>query len=714
MSDISALWEAESIAVIGASERPGALGRKPLDYLLRYGYKGRILPVNPRSPEILGVPAYPSVKDAPGPVDLALIMVSAERVAGAVDDCVAAGVKLAVIASSGFAETGEEGARLQEEIVAKARAGGLRIIGPNCIGAVGYENRVLATFSPLFGAESVPFEPGTLAFVSQSGALGFGAASLALERGLRPGWVVSTGNDADVTALEVLRELAAVPEVTGLLGYLEDTPDIGTLRELAGSGKPVALLKSGRTEAGGRAAASHTGALATDDRVLDAALRGLGIVRVDDIDELLDVARVFESERRPTGNRVAVVTTSGGSGILAADAVEAHGLELSALEPRSKEALAEIVPAFGAVDNPVDITATVLSDPSLFDRSLDVLIADDTVDIIVAAFCVMAGPDVEKAVNALSRAAEKGGKPILVARTGADFLAPDAPRDLREAGLPEYPTPARALRAAAALWEVSRPRTLPDAPRPGTVPGPGAEATEPELKRLLAEAGIAVPKGRIAVNAEDAVRAVTEVGGTAVLKAVVPGLLHKTEAGGVEIGVTADTAPEVHARLAALGGQVLVEELIDGGGTGGTGDEGGKRGEGGERGEGVKGGAGGEGVELIVGVHTTDLGPVLTAGLGGIFTEVLDDVGHRLLPLAPGEGAALLAGLRGARILGGARGRAAVDVEAAAELLHKVGELVQDWPAGFALDLNPVRVLPKGAVVLDAALAFETPEEAGR
>ncbi|MFF9069982.1 acetate--CoA ligase family protein [Streptomyces sp. NPDC014891] len=687
MSDISALWEAESIAVIGASERPGALGRKPLDYLLRYGYKGRILPVNPRSPEILGVPAYPSVKDAPGPVDLALIMVSAERVAGAVDDCVAAGVKLAVIASSGFAETGEEGARLQDEIVAKARAGGLRIIGPNCIGAVGYENRVLATFSPLFGAESVPFEPGTLAFVSQSGALGFGAASLALERGLRPGWVVSTGNDADVTALEVLRELAAVPEVTGLLGYLEDTPDIGTLRELAGSGKPVALLKSGRTEAGGRAAASHTGALATDDRVLDAALRGLGIVRVDDIDELLDVARVFESDRRPTGNRVAVVTTSGGSGILAADAVEAHGLELSALEPRSKEALAEIVPAFGAIDNPVDITATVLSDPSLFDRSLDVLIADDTVDIIVAAFCVMAGPDVEKAVNALSRAAEKGGKPILVARTGADFLAPDAPRDLREAGLPEYPTPARALRAAAALWEVSRPRTLPDAPRPGTVPGPGAEATEPELKRLLAEAGITVPKGRIAEDAEDAARAVAEVGGTAVLKAVVPGLLHKTEAGGVEIGVTADTAPEVHARLAALGGQVLVEELVD---------------------------PAGEGVELIVGVHTTDLGPVLTAGLGGIFTEVLDDVGHRLLPLAPGEGAALLSGLRGARILGGARGRTAVDVEAAADLLHKVGELVQDWPAGFALDLNPVRVLPKGAVVLDAALGHTVSEEAGR
>lgn len=295
MSAISALWNADSIAVIGATERPGALGRKPMDFLLRHGYKGRILPINPKGGSILGVPAHASLKDAPGPIDLALIMVGADRVAGAVDDCVEAGIPLAIIASSGFAETGADGAALQDEIVARARAGGLRLIGPNCIGAVSFNNRVLATFSPLFGAESVPFEPGTLGFVSQSGALGFGAASLALQRGLRPGWVVSTGNDADVTALEVLRELAQEPECQGLLGYLEDVPDLDTLRALSASGKPVALLKSGRTEAGGRAAASHTGALATDDRVLDAALRQLGIARVDDIDELLDAAAAFEA-----------------------------------------------------------------------------------------------------------------------------------------------------------------------------------------------------------------------------------------------------------------------------------------------------------------------------------------------------------------------------------------------------------------------------------
>ncbi|MFG2577527.1 acetate--CoA ligase family protein [Streptomyces sp. NPDC048481] len=679
MSAISALWNADSIAVIGATERPGALGRKPMDFLLRHGYKGRILPINPKGGSILGVPAYASLKDAPGPIDLALIMVGADRVAGAVDDCVEAGIPLAIIASSGFAETGPDGAALQDEIVARARAGGLRLIGPNCIGAVSFNNRVLATFSPLFGAESVPFEPGTLGFVSQSGALGFGAASLALQRGLRPGWVVSTGNDADVTALEVLRELAQEPECQGLLGYLEDVPDLDTLRALSASGKPVALLKSGRTEAGGRAAASHTGALATDDRVLDAALRQLGIARVDDIDELLDAAAAFEAPLRPKGPRVAVVTTSGGSGILAADAIEDSGLQLSRLSPQSIAALTEIVPPFGAVENPVDITATVLSDPTLFDRSLDVLLEDDSVDIIIACFCVMAGPDVQKAVTALSKAARKGGKPILVARTGADFLAPDAPAMLRDAQLPDYPTPARALKAAAALWQVSRPR--PDTDRDTLtppLPAPAPEATEPQLKHLLATAGITVPKGRTAHDADDAAALVRELGGRAVLKAVVPGLLHKSEAGGVRVGVTEQQAPSAFADLAALGGEVLVEELAP------------------------------DGVEALVGVRTSPLGTVLTVGLGGIFTEVLDDVAHRVLPLADGEAEHMISELRGAALLHGARGTAELDTAALADLLYRLSDAICDWPGDFELDLNPVRVLPHGATVLDAAYSTAT------
>ncbi|MFI5844570.1 acetate--CoA ligase family protein [Catenuloplanes sp. NPDC051500] len=677
MNNLSALWSASSVAVIGATERPGALGRKPVDYLIRYGYQGRILPVNPRSSQILGLPAYPSVREAPGPVDLALIMVAADRVPAAVDDCVAAGVPVAIIASSGFAETGAEGAALQAEVVARARAGGLRLVGPNCIGAVGFRHRVLATFSPLFMAESVPFEPGGLAVVSQSGALGFGVASLALERGLRPGWVVSTGNDADVTAIEVLRALAEEPECTGLLAYLETVPDVTALRELAASGKPVALLKSGRSAAGSRAAASHTGALATDDRVLDGALRQYGITRADDVDDLLDIGRAFSGPHRPRGGRIAVVTTSGGSGILAADAIAEQGLTLAPLSEETRRELDGIVPAFGSADNPIDITATVLSDPTLLDRSLDAVARDDTVDLIIGAFCVMAGPDVDKAVTAFGRVADAYGKPVLVARTGADFLAPDAPARLRAAGLPEFPSPARAVRAAAALATAvsGAGAAVPAVPAPdGAVHAvPAADATEPALKRLLAGAGLPVPDGTSVTTASDAVAAVTARGGVAVLKAVVPGLLHKTEAGGVAVGVTADRAAEVFARLAALGGTVLVEAQAP------------------------------DGVEMIVGVRSTPLGNVLTVGAGGIFAEALDDVACRLLPLRAGDAESMIAELRGARLLDGVRGRPAADTPALVRVLEALSALTADWPAGFELDLNPVRVLADGALVLDAA-----------
>lgn len=674
MSTLSLLWRAESVAVIGATERPGALGRKPVDYLRRYGYQGRVLPINPKGGEILGYQAYPSVLDAPGPIDLALIMVSAERVPAAVDDCVAAGIKLAIIASSGFAEIGDEGAALQAETVSRARAGGLRLIGPNCIGSVGFRSRVLATFSPLFSAESVvSLEPGGLGIVSQSGALGFGAASLGIERGMRPGWVVTTGNDADVSALEVLAALAEEPDCTALLGYLENVPDIDLLRSLAASGKPVALVKSGRSAEGGRAAASHTGALATDDRVLDAALRQLGIVRADGIDELLDAGDAFATPLRPKGPRVAIVTTSGGSGILAADDVVARGLRLSELRPETREVLAGIVPSFGSVDNPVDVTAAVLSDSSLFERSLAAIAADDTVDMIIGCFCVMTDGDVDKAVHSLARTAEASGKPVLVSRTGADFLAPEARATLRRIGLPDYPTPARAVRAAAALWQVSRPRPAALPAATDAVPAPGSEVTEPELKALLTEAGLQVPASRVVASAEEAANLVVELGGRAVFKAVVPGLVHKTDVGAVKVDVGVADAAAAFEEVAAFGGRVLVEELVD------------------------------DGVELLVGVRSADFGPVLTVGLGGIFTEVLDDVTSRLLPLGEGDAEAMLGELRGSALLTGARGQRPVDVAAAADVLRRVSALTADWGAGFELDLNPVRLLPDRAVVLDAA-----------
>jgi acetate---CoA ligase (ADP-forming) len=674
-NQIAALWSARSVAVVGASDRPGALGRLPIEFMARFGYTGALYPVRPDGAPVAGLRSYPSVAACPAGVDLVMIMLSADRVADALDDCIRAGAGTVIICSSGFAETGQAGQGLQDDLVATARAGGLRLVGPNCIGSVGVHNAQVTSFSPLFGGPETRLVDGHLGFVSQSGALGYGAVSLAYERGLGLGWVVNTGNEADVGALEVMEALTAEPGCRGLLAIVESLTDVGALRRVAASGLPVAMLKAGRSEAGQRAAASHTGALATGDRIIDAALRQYAIVRVDDVDELLDVGDAFAQPRRPAGPRVAVVTTSGGSGILAADAIQARGLQLAVLSEQTRGALEQIVPAFGATANPVDVTASVMSDPGLFDRSLDAMVDDEQVDLVIACCCVLTGKDVDGLVRSLARAAERSGKPVLVARTGATNLAPSAAAQLRAAGIPSYPTPARAVRAAAALYQVSRPgiEAVVRAPVVVAVPAPGAG--EQELKALLAAAGLAVPLGLVVGDAGQARAGVEQVGGLAVLKAVVAGLVHKTEAGGVALNVTAAAAGETFARLAAMGGQVLVEEMV------------------------------GPGVEALVGIAASPLGQVLTVGPGGVLTELLDDVALRLLPVGRCEVEQMLDETRLGLLLAGVRGSPPADRAALVEAILLVADVVSSWPAGFELDLNPVTALPQGQGVriLDAA-----------
>lgn len=688
-SPLAALWSARSVAVVGASDRPGSLGRLPVEFLQRYGYAGRILPVRPDGAPVAGLPSYASVRECrreQGPVDLAMVMVAAPRVLAAVQDCADAEVPVAVICTSGFAETGEEGAALQAEVVRAAHEGGVRLVGPNCIGSVGVATGQVSSFSPLFSGERTQLVPGAVGFVSQSGALGYGAVSLAFERGLGLGWVVNTGNEADVSAVEVMGALTREPGCRGLLAYLETLGDFEGLLAVAATGTPVAVLKAGRSDAGARAAASHTGALAAGDRVVDAALRQLGIVRVDDVEELLDVGEVMTIQHRPRGRRVAVVTTSGGSGILAADAVEAHGLEIAALSEQTLAVLDEIVPAFGSTANPVDVTAAVMSNASLFDRTLDVIADDPGVDLIVACFCVLTGTDVDDVVTSLARVAERSGIPVLAVRTGAEHLAPQAGARMRAAGIPCYPTPARAVRAAAALVQFSAPpASPPSAPAaspaaPAIHPVPRAGAGEQEMKALLSKAGLPVPAGRVAASAADAAAAVADVGGRAVFKAVVPGLLHKSDAGGVIVGVTAEEAGPAWEKVASLGGEVLVEEMVPGG------------------------------VEALVGLAPSPLGMVLTVGVGGVLTEVLHDVALRVLPVGRDDVEAMVDETRLGALLAGVRGATPADREALVEAVLQVCEVTHAWPQGFELDLNPVTALAvgNGVRVLDAAYIAPT------
>lgn len=674
---LAALWSASSIAIIGATEREGAMGRLPVEYLQRFGYAGRIFPVNPKGGSVLGLPAYESVVSINQPIDLALIMVPATAVHDAVEACAQAGVRVAIVMSSGFAETGPEGAAAQAELVDIARAGGMRLVGPNCIGAVGGADRVLATFSPVFASASTPLPGGPVALVSQSGALGFGALSLGLERGVPIGIAITTGNEADVTASEVAAALAMDENVRALAMYVESLDDLEAIRAAAQE-KPVVMLKAGRSDAGAKAAASHTGALASADKVVDAALRQAGIARVNTIDDLLDAAALLALDGRMHGDRIGIVTTSGGSGILAADAIEVNGLQLAELASDTVQDLEAIVPSYGNATNPVDVTAAVMAEPGLFERCVERLADDPSVDAIVACFAVLVGDDVTRIARALQAVRERTGLPVVAARTGAASLAPEGAAVLAAAGVPVYSTPERAVAALAALRVVSVPareRAIRSAVTTA-VPTPGA--SEKEVKALLAKAGVPIPESFLTSTLKEARAALTSVGGRCVLKAVVPGLLHKSDAGGVIVGVTEETLAAGFTQVAALGGRVLVERMVPGG------------------------------VEVIVGLTPSPLGRVLTVGVGGVLTEIVADAAVRVLPVDAQDVSEMIESTALSALLAGARGAPPADRAALIDAVLAIVDATCTWPSDGELDINPITVLTEGAWVLDAM--FHVPE----
>ena len=691
---LAALWSASSIAVVGATERIGAMGRLPLEYLVKYGYSGRIIPVNPKGGTIMGLTAFTGIQQAAAelgtPIDLALIMVPADAVRQAVTDCADAGVRVCVVMSSGFGEVDADGKRRQDELVTIARGGGMRLVGPNCIGSVGGADAVLATFSPVFSSDNTPLPNGPLALVSQSGALGFGALSLGLERDLPIGIAVTTGNEADVSAEEVAAELALDDSVTGVLVYLESVTDLASLARSAAA-VPTVAVKAGRSEAGARAAASHTGALTSGDDVIDAALARAGVARVATIDHLLDAGALIATGARldrPADPRVGVgvITTSGGSGILAADAIEAEGLTLASLDATTIDAIERVIPAYGSAANPVDVTAAVMAEPGLFEQCVHELAADPAVDAIVACFAVLVGDDVLRIARALGEVRSATDKPVVAARTGAANLAPEGARLLAEQGVPVYPTPERAVAAIRALRDASRGPVATVADRVGasSVPAPPPSATEDQIKALLGSGGLPIPASRLVSNATDAASAVAEMGGRAVFKAVVPGLLHKSDAGGVIVDVAPDGAAAAFDRCAALGGEVLVEQFIPGG------------------------------VEVLVGITPSAMGRVVTVGVGGILTELVADVAVALAPVSEADVEALLDQTRVGRLLAGVRGAPPADRAALVRTIVQLVDLTDEWPEDLEVELNPVTVLEQGCWILDAVVHRRTDEWEGR
>ena len=683
MNNLSLLWNAQSIAIIGATERENAMGRAPIEYLQRYGYAGKIYPINPKGSTILGLQAYTTITEVKSTIDLALILLPAELVEEALTQCGVAGVKVVIVMSSGFAESDADGVLAQAKLVDIARNSGMRLVGPNCIGSVGGAKKLVASFSPVFSSPTTNVEAGSIALVSQSGALGYGMYSLGLDQGVPLGVVVTTGNEADVTNLDVANALADDPSISAILLYAESLTDIGMLHKIS-TKKPTAILKVGRSAQGAIAAASHTGALATEDRIIDAAIRATGAVRVNDVEQLLDAGLIFASGVKSLGKRVAIITTSGGSGILATDALEAHGLELAVLAPESLAELRNIVPSYGNANNPVDVTAAVMSSPDLFEKCLDILAQDKGVDSIIACFAVLVGADVERIAAALGGVSKIRKIPIAVARTGSKNLAPNAQAIFKSLNIPVFPTPDRAVAALRILNDSGRTiERIRVKTSSELFPTPSSTATEVEMKALWKKVGIPVPLSVVVSEEKEIQAAIKFVGGRAVLKAVVPGLLHKSEAGAVALDINADTAQATFISLSQLSGKgikndVLVESFIP------------------------------KGVEALVGVTSSALGKVLTIGVGGILTEIVSDVSIRLLPVDESTVRQMITETRLAPLFAGARGSAPADVEAFIATVLRIAEVASTFPESSELDINPLTVLPQGAWVLDTAYSIST------
>jgi acetate---CoA ligase (ADP-forming) len=683
-----------SIAVVGAREEPDTIGGLLLGNLLRSGFTGTVYPVNPRHQVIQGMTAYPELASCPRPPDLAVVAVPAPAVADVVDQAGALGARAVCVISAGFAEMGGPGRELQDELLRRARAAGVRLIGPNCMGLLsgGPDPRFNATFS------SVLPPPGRLAFVTQSGGLGLAALALLAGPSLGVSGFVSVGNTADLTPNDLLLYWDSDPGTDVVLAYLESVPDPRRFARIArriSRRKPIVAVKAGRTGAGRRAASSHTAALAAGETVVEALFHQAGVIRAATLKEMFDVGAVLSTQPVPAGRRVAVLTNGGGPGILVADACEAAGLLVPELSDDIQATLRAGLPPQASTKNPVDVVAGATA--GQYGQALRLLGAAEEIDAIIAVYIppfVNAAEEVAREIA--GAAATLTAKPVV-----AVFMtAGPAPVSLAEARIPAFAYPEE---AAAALGQIARWAEWRARPAghivtpPGIDPGRGRAvvgkilagqpgggwATAEAAGELLASYGIPAARSRLVRTPDQAAAAQAELGVPVAVK--IAAAMHKTDVGGVSLGIgtpqaAAQAVTDIRAALAEAGlagqaGEFLVQEQIR------------------------------DGVEMIVGVtHDPAFGPLVLVGLGGTMVEVLGDVAVRITPLSNTDVDEMLRSLRSYRLLTGYRQSPPLDVAAFAELLHRVSAIVEDIPEIAELDLNPVFVRPHGAVVADVRI----------
>ncbi|VTU21945.1 acetyl coenzyme A synthetase (ADP forming), alpha domain [Variovorax sp. PBL-H6] len=700
---VKRLINPRSIAVIGASADFGKINGRPLKHLLEKGYAGRILPVNPKYREIGGVPCYADIDSLPEAADLAIVAVPAAEVLASVEALGRRGIRAAVIFSSGFGEMGAEGRAMEEALAQRARECGVVLCGPNCLGFINAFDKVYATFSQYADGET---GPGPIAFVTQSGAFGTAIAALVRQRGLGLGYFINTGNEADLGFSELMASVIEDPRIRVAAGYLEGLEDGASLVRLAQRchelGKPLVLTKVGRMASGARAAASHTGALAVEDAVFDAVIRQYGVLRARNEEQMLDMLEALSQPRMAAGNGLGIATQSGGAGVMMADRAEEMGLAVPELAAATRSRLAEVMPAFGAMGNPVDVTGQFVARPALLRESVVALMDDPGVHVGIVWLQLMTA-HVDTLVRIFGEIQARTDKPFFVCWVAAPT---EALQRLRALGIVVYTAGERAVEAAAALarWNAFRQRAARrQALQPAAMPALPADVrdgVQPTVQATewLHAAGVPMAPVALAHDEEQAVALWRAAGGPVALKIESPDITHKTEVGGVLLKLDDDAAVRngfatLMQRAASAEPAARLHGVV------------------------VQGMAQGH-VELVVGVQRDPVfGMVVMVGTGGVLVEVLKDVAFRRAPFDACEAQQMLGELRMGALLDGVRGQKAVDRGAIAQMLAGLSRWAAAMQPRLAeLDLNPVLVGPDGPVAVDCVMVLReqrTGSEAG-
>lgn len=687
-----------SVAVIGASETPGKVGRVVLKNILDSGFGGKVYPVNPSHGEVLSLKCYPSISDLPEAPDLAIIIIPAAAVREVLEECGSRGAKAAVIISAGFKESGREGYRMETELRKTAERYGIRVLGPNCLGLADTYTPLNATF-----AKMAPL-PGKVAFMSQSGALCTAVLGWSVENHLGFSRFISLGNKMDLNESDLLEDLENDTNTSVITAYLEGVADGGRFLDVASRvsrSKPVIIFKAGTTQAGARAVSSHTGTLAGSESAYAAAFRKCGALRAGTVKDLFMLSMGFAAQPPPRGPRVAVVTNAGGPGIIASDALERSGLTLATLNEETTRHLRENLPEAAGVYNPVDILGDAGADR--YRLAMESVLRDPGADAVMVILTPQAMTRPSEAASAMAGSVRGADKTVFAVFMGGPEVS-EAEEILRKAGIPNFQFPEDAVNTLRSMVSytdfLSRP---PDTRIRFEVDKGKARKTfdsvreehrlelvEVEAREVLLAYGLPVARTLLATSLEECIKAGREIGYPVVAKIASPQIMHKTDVGGVVVGISnTDDLISAYERITANARKfmpqaniwgVLVQEMLP------------------------------PSHELILGMNRdSQFGPLIMAGLGGVYVEILKDVSFRLAPLSEEDAREMLRELKSSRLLQGARGEPPADIPAVIECLLRVSQLVTDFPEINELDINPLRVLEegKGCLATDARIVLE-------